>query len=73
MCHHPPITAVHCESDDFILSITMEATVGFSGTSIKAKLPGLVHFRNKKTNEHMTYSFPSIAVKNLLFGKMYFE
>ena len=51
----------------------MEATVGFSGTSIKAKLPGLVHFRNKKTNEHMTYSFPSIAVKNLLFGKMYFE
>ncbi|CAD8132130.1 unnamed protein product [Paramecium pentaurelia] len=73
VCHHPPITAVHCESEDFILSITMEATVGFSGTSIKAKLPGLVHFRNKKTNEHMTYSFPSIAVKNLLFGKMYFE
>lgn len=71
--HHPPITAVHVESDDFILSITMEATVGFSGTSIMARLPGLVHFRNKRTNEHISYSLPSVVVKNLLFGKMYFE
>lgn len=51
----------------------MEATVGISGTSIKAILPGLVHFKIKKTNEHITYSLPNMIIKNLLWGKTYFE
>lgn len=50
-----------------------EAIIGFSGTSIKVNFPIHINILLKKFDERYTYKLPEIYVKNLLFGRMYFE
>lgn len=74
--HHPPITAFHCESSNYVMSASSSTTLKFNGRyalfepkdkfKIELKL-------NNATKEVYMANLPTVTVHNLVLGKMYIE
>lgn len=71
--HHPPITAVCCDSDNFDFNGVINPKIKFWGRSIEVSHDGSCRIHLKKHNE--TYLFHSVAcsVHNIIVGKLWFE
>jgi hypothetical protein len=70
--HHPPITALWCDSDDFTIwgHLCFRAKLSLSGFEL---IPtGPFNVRLKRTNEHFTFERPRYSVHNYIIGKLYF-
>lgn len=69
--HHPPVSAFHAESDDFVLEghICLQATVSLSGFQISASGPLRVTL--KAHNERYVYARPKSSLHNFIVGQMY--
>lgn len=71
--HHPPVTAVCCESDNFVFNGVINPKIKFWGRSIEVSHDGSCRIHLKHHNE--TYLFNSVAcsVHNIIVGKLWFE
>lgn len=71
--HHPPITAVCCESANFVFNGIINPKIKFWGRSIEVSHDGSCRIYLKRHNE--TYLFNSVAcsVHNIIVGKLWFE
>ena len=73
MSHHPPVTAIHAESDSYIYSCDTDAKINFNGTYVKALPLGPQIIRLKKSGDVYSIIRPSTFINNILFGTMYLE
>uniref|UniRef100_A0A8R1DNF1 Oxysterol-binding protein n=1 Tax=Caenorhabditis japonica TaxID=281687 RepID=A0A8R1DNF1_CAEJA len=69
--HHPPISAVYAESDEFTVEGTVEPTLGFWMTKLIANPHAHLKLTFKKTGETYSWSAPKCAIYNVIMGKMY--
>ncbi|CAI5451476.1 unnamed protein product [Caenorhabditis angaria] len=69
--HHPPISAVYAESDDFIVEGTVEPTLSFWMTKLIANPHASLKLTFKKTGETYHWSAPKCTIYNVIMGKMY--
>ncbi|CAQ35036.1 Oxysterol-binding protein [Caenorhabditis elegans] len=69
--HHPPISAVYAESDEFTVEGTVEPTLGFWMTKLLANPHAHLKLTFKKTGETYSWSAPKCAIYNVIMGKMY--
>lgn len=69
--HHPPVTALYCESNDFIVegSFLLKSKLSLSGFEFFPVGEFLVTL--KRTGELYTLKRPSNSVHNYIIGKMY--
>lgn len=76
VCHHPPITAYHCESSKFIVTACQPTTARFNGRYIEVVPKNKVYITLKLTDgtlEKYTWSIPLARIHNIVIGKMYIE
>lgn len=71
--HHPPISACHCESEDFIYYAEVWVKSNFWGKYIDLIPGGYNHVWLKKTGEHFSYKKVNTIVNNIIIGKMTME
>lgn len=71
--HHPPISACHCESDDFIYYAEVWVKTNFWGKYIELIPGGYNHVILKRTGEHFTYQKVNTIVNNIIVGRMSME
>ena len=71
VCHHPPISAQHCETDAWICWSNVEIKTSFKGTYLRAQPTGTFHFLIKSTGDHITWTKPAVDVHNLIMGQIY--
>ncbi|CAI2354195.1 unnamed protein product [Caenorhabditis sp. 36 PRJEB53466] len=69
--HHPPISAVYAESDEFTVEGTVEPTLGFWMTKLIANPHAHLKLTFKKSGETYSWSAPKCAIYNVIMGKMY--
>ncbi|CAB3397418.1 unnamed protein product [Caenorhabditis bovis] len=69
--HHPPISAVYAESDDFTVEGTVEPTIGFWMNKLIANPHAHLKLTFKKTGEIFSWSAPKCTIYNVIMGKMY--
>jgi len=71
--HHPPISAGHAHSDDFIWYADTAFKSSFGAGSLEVTPLGTSHIILKKHEDHITYKRPTVAACNLVFGNMYID
>lgn len=71
--HHPPITAVCCETDNFIYNGSVNPKIKFWGRSVEVQPDGQCRIFLKRHNETYSYKSLSCAVHNIIVGKLWFE
>ena len=71
--HHPPVTALHSESKNWIYTCDTDAKISFNGTYVKAIPHGKQIVRLRTKNEVYVIDRPTTCVNNILFGTMYSE
>ena len=71
--HHPPISAFHCESEQYEFWGNNSIKTVFWGKSLECKPMSKTHFIGKYYNEHFTLERPTSACCNILIGKMYID
>lgn len=69
--HHPPISAFHCESDDFIFDgyYNTKTTISMSGFVVTPKGPFTIKLL--RTKETYTFEKPRTSLHNFIIGSMY--
>lgn len=70
--HHPPVTALWCDTKDFTIwgHLCFRAKLSLSGFEL---IPtGPFNVKLKRTNEHFTFERPKYSVHNYIIGKLYF-
>lgn len=67
--HHPPITALHCESDKWMFWEEYKLDVKFRGQWVRIQPNGLVHFKTKADGHHYSWNKPHTTVHNLIIGQ----
>lgn len=73
VCHHPPISACHAESDNYELFFHTNVKNTFWGKSIEMKPLGSMHVILKKYNEHYIINRPTTSAQNIIFGTFYVD
>lgn len=74
--HHPPITAVHCESKSAIVYSASSTTMKFNGRYISFYPKEPVYIVLKLPSgiqEEYECQLPHITIHNLIFGKLYID
>lgn len=71
--HHPPITAVCCESDHFVSNGVINPKIKFWGRSIEISHDGLLRIHLKRHNESYLFNAVQCSVHNIIVGKLWFE
>ncbi len=69
--HHPPVSAFHIESDDFIFEgcLSIKTLVKISGVHVVTLENSVLTL--KSTNDQFEITRPKSSVHNLVFGDMY--
>ncbi|TPX66348.1 hypothetical protein SpCBS45565_g04523 [Spizellomyces sp. 'palustris'] len=87
VCHHPPISACHCESPDYTFWTEVNVKSKFWGKSLEIHPLGMCHARlpvyTKATNpedkanvsgmEHYSWKKVTTNVNNLIVGKLWID
>jgi len=71
--HHPPISACHCESNNYIVYFNTRVTNKFWGNCIEFRPLGRMNIHLKTINEDYVINRPSINGQNIIFGKLYLD
>lgn len=71
--HHPPITAVFSESDNFIYNGSVNPKIKFWGRSIEVQPDGQCSIYLKRHKETYIFKSVSCSVHNIIVGKLWFE
>lgn len=71
--HHPPITAVCCESDNFAFNGVINPKIKFWGRSIEVSHDGSCKVYLKRHNESYLFNSVACSVHNIIIGKLWFE
>ncbi|CEL97051.1 unnamed protein product [Vitrella brassicaformis CCMP3155] len=73
--HHPPVSAYHAESDDFVIWGHVHLKNRFIGKSVEAIPSGSIHCVLPRVAEadHFTWARPHMVVHNILFGRLWVE
>ena len=69
--HHPPVTALHAESDKWVFWEEYRLDIKFRGQWVKVLPTGLVHFMTKDDGYHYSWNKPHTTVHNVLFGTLW--
>ena len=74
--HHPPITAYHCESDQYVVFAQARTTMKFNGRYISFAPNDRVYITLKLedgSQEFYSCTLPQTTVHNLVIGKLYID
>lgn len=71
--HHPPISAFHAESDDYIFRGSIYPKLKFWGKSVEIQPEGTVTAELKKWDEAYTWTNVTCSVHNIVVGKIWIE
>jgi len=71
--HHPPISAGHAESDDYIFWLHTDMKTSFWGKSLEFKPQGSMHSYLKKWKEHYVSNRPNTSANNIIIGSLYID
>lgn len=71
--HHPPITAVYAESNNFIYNGSVNPKIKFWGRSIEVQPDGQCRIYLKRHNESYVFKSVSCSIHNIIVGKLWFE
>lgn len=69
--HHPPVTALHAESDKWIFWEEYKLDIKFRGQWVRIQPTGLVHFLTKDDGHHYSWNKPQTTIHNVLFGTLW--
>ncbi|XP_059614503.1 oxysterol-binding protein-related protein 1 isoform X2 [Phlebotomus argentipes] len=71
--HHPPVTAFHAESGDFIVHGSVHPKLKFWGKSVEIQPKGCVTVEFPKSGDAFTWSGVNCCVHNIIVGKLWME
>ncbi|XP_076282460.1 oxysterol-binding protein-related protein 2 isoform X1 [Lasioglossum baleicum] len=71
--HHPPVSAFHAESDDFIFHGSIHPKLKFWGKSIEIHPKGVVTVELPKWKEAYTWQNINCILHNVLVGQLWME
>ncbi|XP_014220050.1 oxysterol-binding protein-related protein 2 isoform X2 [Copidosoma floridanum] len=71
--HHPPVSAFHADSDDFIFHGSIQPKLKFWGKSIEVHPKGVVTVELPKWNEAYTWQNVNCILHNVLVGQIWME
>jgi hypothetical protein len=69
--HHPPITALHCESDKWVFWAEHKLDIKFRGQWARIQPTGLLHFKTKSDGFHYTFNKPHTTIHNIILGQLW--
>nr|XP_021151219.1 oxysterol-binding protein-related protein 7 [Columba livia] len=73
VCHHPPISACHAESDNFIFWQDMRWKNKFWGKSLEIIPVGTVNVQLPRTGDHFEWNKVTTCIHNVLSGPRWIE
>ncbi|XP_068274736.1 oxysterol-binding protein-related protein 7 [Nyctibius grandis] len=73
VCHHPPISACHAESDNFIFWQDMRWKNKFWGKSLEIVPMGTVNVQLPRTGDHFEWNKVTTCIHNVLSGPRWIE
>eukprot|EP01116_Phalansterium_solitarium_P002808 TRINITY_DN1308_c0_g2_i1.p1 TRINITY_DN1308_c0_g2~~TRINITY_DN1308_c0_g2_i1.p1 ORF type:complete len:457 (-),score=168.38 TRINITY_DN1308_c0_g2_i1:676-2046(-) len=74
VCHHPPVSATHCETDKWLFWQESSPKTVFLGNSIDINPQTKTHIMFKRTNEHLLVTqSPNTRIHNLLIGRTWID
>ncbi|NXX78986.1 OSBL7 protein, partial [Urocolius indicus] len=73
VCHHPPISACHAESDNFIFWQDMRWKNKFWGKSLEIVPMGTVNVQLPRTGDHYEWNKVTTCIHNVLSGPRWIE
>jgi len=68
--HHPPISTIYCETDDFIYEGFIEVISKFKGNSMHVTPRTAYRVLLKRFNEWYWFEKPQTTVMNIIIGKV---
>eukprot|EP00128_Syssomonas_multiformis_P012565 Colp12_sorted_trinity150504_noHs@28951 len=71
--HHPPVTAMHCESEKWIFWQDYKLDSKFRGQYLKVTPQGVLHLKLKTTGEHYTWKKPETTIHNIILGSLWID
>ena len=71
--HHPPITAAHCRSNNYEIIDNSKSKTQFTGSSIKIVPESKGKLILEQFKDDYVYTKCTLAINNLLMGKIYIE
>ena len=69
--HHPPVTALHVESEHWTFWEEYTLDIKFRGQWVKVLPTGLVHFMTRKDGYHYTWNKPHTTIHNIILGSLW--
>uniref|UniRef100_A0A8B9R5Z7 Oxysterol-binding protein n=1 Tax=Anas platyrhynchos TaxID=8839 RepID=A0A8B9R5Z7_ANAPL len=73
VCHHPPISACHAESDNFVFWQDMRWKNKFWGKSLEIVPMGTVNVRLPRSGDHFEWNKVTTCIHNVLSGPRWIE
>ncbi|XP_075767305.1 oxysterol-binding protein-related protein 7 isoform X2 [Pelodiscus sinensis] len=73
VCHHPPVSACHAESDNFIFWQDMKWKNRFWGKSLEIVPVGTVNVRLPRFGDHFEWNKVTSCIHNILSGQRWIE
>ncbi|XP_038049066.1 oxysterol-binding protein-related protein 6-like isoform X2 [Patiria miniata] len=71
--HHPPISACHCESKNFIYTQEVRIKTKFWGKSMEIIPAGTINIRIPRYNDHYKFNKVTSCVHNILSGERWLD
>ncbi|XP_065060670.1 oxysterol-binding protein 1-like [Rhopilema esculentum] len=71
--HHPPVSALHAESDKWVFWEEYQLDTRFRGLYVKIVPTGTVHVIFKKDNAHYSWKKPETRIHNIVIGTLYVD
>ncbi|XP_020614102.1 oxysterol-binding protein 1-like [Orbicella faveolata] len=71
--HHPPISALHAESDHWVFWQEYKLDNRFRGQFFKVIPTGICHVKFKSDGHHYTWKKPITTIHNILVGSLYVD
>ncbi|RWS09473.1 oxysterol-binding protein-related protein 1-like protein [Dinothrombium tinctorium] len=71
--HHPPISATHTETPNWVFSTSVQPKLRFWGKFVEIKPEGLLTLKMLNYNESYTWRSVNSCVHNIIIGQLWFE
>ena len=68
--HHPPVSAVHAEHEDWKFWGDLSVKTSFKGNYLNVTPNGAFHVVLKTSNDHFVWTKPTTAVNNIIVGNI---
>ena len=71
--HHPPVSAIYAENNNFIFEADTQIKMTFWGKSVECVPIGYMKAYLRKTKETFRIKRPIVSTHNLIIGKLYLD